>query len=207
MLFLARDRVLKRRVALWIHYQPDAESRRWFERETELLASLDHPAIRTVYSAGVRDDFAWRAGKWIDGESLNDAVLRGPRPIPTVVQIARDLMAALEFAHAERVVLRRILPTTLMIDRADRAVITDLRYANFCLDVATPDAVDTEAFLAPETRGHKAGEPAADIYNAGALLYYAITGVRPSTDPAAIRKPRDLRPTAPRPSSGSFCAR
>src|SRR3954470_7790462 len=58
VLFLARDRVLKRRVALWIHYQPDAESRRWFERETELLASLDHPAIRAIYSAGVREDLA-----------------------------------------------------------------------------------------------------------------------------------------------------
>src|SRR4051812_3790171 len=60
-LFLARDCVLKRRVALRLQYRPDAPSRRWFERETELLAALDHPAIRAVYSAGVRGDLAWRA--------------------------------------------------------------------------------------------------------------------------------------------------
>ena len=196
-LFVARDCVLKRRVALRLQYRPDAPSRRWFERETELLAALDHPAIRAVYSAGVRGDLAWRASKWIDGESLHDAVLRGPRPIPTVVQIARDLTAALEYAHAERVVLRRILPTTLMLDRADRAVITDLRFANFCLDVASPDDRASDIFLAPETRGGGPGEPAADIYTAGALLYYAVTGVEPSADPAMLKKPRDVRPNCP----------
>jgi serine/threonine protein kinase len=197
-LFLARDRVLKRRVALRIHYRPSAHSRRWFERETELLASLDHPAIRAVYSAGARDDLAWRASKWIEGESLHDAVARGARPIPTVVQIARDLTAALEYSHAERVVLRRILPTTLMLDRSDRAVITDLRFANSCLDVAGKEDDPTAApFLAPETREGAAGEPAGDIYTAGALLYYAVTGAVPQADPAALRRPRELRPACP----------
>ena len=197
VLFLARDRVLKRRVALRLQYRPAAPSRRWFERETELLASLDHPTIRAVFSAGTRGDLAWRASKWIDGESLHDAVLRGPRPIPTVVQMARDLTAALEYAHAERVVLRRILPTTLMLDRGDRAVITDLRYANFCLDVATPDDQTSDSFLAPEARSNRPGEPSGDIYTAGALLYYAVTGIAPALDPGSLRQPRDLRPACP----------
>ena len=197
-LFVARDLVLKRRVALRLHYRPDAPSRRWFERENELLATLDHPAIRPVFSAGTTGDLAWRVSKWIDGESLKEAVDRGPRPIPTVVRMARDLTAALEYAHAERVVLRRILPTTLMLDRADRPVITDLRYANNCLDVAAPeDDQASEAFLAPETRGGRPGEPASDIYTAGALLYYAVTGVAPAADPTTTRKPRDLRPACP----------
>ncbi|MBI4501206.1 MAG: serine/threonine protein kinase [Gemmatimonadetes bacterium] len=198
VLFVARDQVLKRRVALRLHLRPDSTSRRWFERETELLAALDHPTIRAVYAAGVRGDLAWRASKWIDGESLHDAVARGERPIPTVVQLARDLTAALEYAHAERVVLRRILPTTLMLDRANRAVITDLRFANPCLDVAgQEDDPSSEPFLAPETRAGGPGEPAADIYTAGALLYYAATGQTPAVDPSAIRKPRELRPACP----------
>ncbi len=198
VLFVARDKVLKRKVALRIHHLPGAPSRRWFERETELLAALDHPAIRPVYAAGRRGDLAWRTSKWIEGESLFDAIQRGARPIQTVVQIARDLTAALEYAHAERIVLRRILPTTLMLDRSDRALITDLRFANNCLDVSGPDTdPNTDPFLAPETRGGKHGEPASDIYTAGALLYYAVTGTMPATDPAALRKPRDVRPTCP----------
>ncbi len=197
-LFLVRDRVLKRRVALRVQYRPGAPSLPWFERETELLASLNHPAIRTVYAAGRRGEIAWRASQWIDGESLHDAVLRGPRPIPAVVQIARDLTGALEYAHAERIVLRRILPSTLMLDRADRAVITDLRYANSCLDVAAPDDDPAnDPFLAPETRRGHAGEPSGDIYTIGALLYYAVTGMAPAVDPASLRKPRDVRPTCP----------
>jgi len=197
-LFLARDLVLKRRVALRIHLRPGTPGRRWFERETELLATLDHPAIRQVFSAGYRDDLAFRISKWIDGESLADAVARGPRPIPTVVQIARDLISALEYAHTERIVLRRIIPDTLMLDRGDRPVITDLRYANACLDlVSLPDAASSIPFLAPESRDTRPGEPAGDIYVVGALLYYAGTGVVPAADPEQIRPARELRPNFP----------
>jgi serine/threonine protein kinase len=197
-LFLCRDVVLKRRVALRIHLTAGTPGRRWFERETELLSGLDHPAIRTVYAAGYEGPLAWRTSKWIDGESLAEAVARGPRPIPTVVKIARDLTSALEYAHTERAVLRRIIPDTLMVDRSDRPVITDLRYANGCLDVvAFAEAASSEPFLAPEVRGSKPGEPASDIYAAGALCYYAMTGVAPAADPAAIRPPRQLRPNCP----------
>src|SRR5436189_213753 len=74
----------------------------------------------------------------------------------------------------------------------------DRRFANSCLDVAAPaDDQASEAFLAPETRGGRPGEPASDIYTAGALLYYAVTGVAPAADPTTTRKPRDLRPACP----------
>src|SRR5262245_30949961 len=195
-LFLCRDVVLRRRVALRIHLMPGTAGRRWFERETELLASLDHPAIRAVHGGGYDGSLAWRISKWIDGESLHEAAARGPRPIPTIVKMARDLSAALEYAHTERTVLRRIIPDTLMLDRGERPVITDLRYANACLDVvALPDGPNSEPFLAPETRGGRPGEPASDIYALGALLYYAATGMIPATDPGAITPAREIRPT------------
>src|SRR5512134_1136463 len=68
-LFVARHRVLERRVALRVHFRPDTPGRRWFERETVLLARLDHQGIRPVHSAGHRGDWAYRVSKWIDGES------------------------------------------------------------------------------------------------------------------------------------------
>ncbi len=52
-LLVVRDAVLKRQVVLRVHMQPDTPSRRWFLRETELLASLDHEGLRTIYSAGL----------------------------------------------------------------------------------------------------------------------------------------------------------
>jgi serine/threonine protein kinase len=195
LLFLATDPALKRRVALRMHVDPKAPGRAWFLKEAEVIATLDHPAIRHAYAAGFLGDLAWRSGNWIEGESLEEACQRGPRPIPAVLGIARDLLDGLEHAHVRGVVVRRVLPSTLMLDVAGRAVITDLRYANQVLPaVAIPDAPANHPFLAPEVRGGEVGDPGADVYTAGAVLYYALTGVPPG-DPA--RPPREIRPTCP----------
>lgn len=197
-LFLARDVVLNRHVALRIHTEPNSRHRTWFELETELLAALDHPSIRAVYSAGYDGSWAYRVSKWIEGENVLQAVTRGPRPIPTVLQLARDLMSVLEYAHSQYIVLRRLIPANIMLDRIGRAVITDLRYANRCIAYADPDPEPSvEAFLAPETWHGHAGEPASDIYGAGAVLYFAVTGQPPAVNPTQIIAPRALREACP----------
>jgi serine/threonine-protein kinase len=198
-LFVARHAVLDRRVAVRVHLDPDVAGRRWFERETVLLANLDHPGIRPIHSAGYRGTWAYRVSKWIEGESLLDAVERGPRPIPDVLQLARDLISALDYAHAEGLVLRRLVPSSIMLNRAGRAIMTDLRWANPLLELADPD-VDpaAEPFLAPETRGGRPGEPGSDVYAAAAILYYAVTGEIPPANPREIPPPTTIRPACPR---------
>jgi serine/threonine protein kinase len=197
-LFQTRDRMLKRRVALRIHQKPDTVSRTWFVRETELLAALDHPLLRPVYAAGHRGDWAYRMTKWIDGESLTDTVARGPRPIPAVLTLARELTSVLEYVHSQNIVIRKLAPTTLMIENTERAYVTDLRFSNICLDVAAPDDDPVAVpFLAPEVRDGSAGEPTSDIYSTGALLYYAVTGKAPPLDPADIVPPQSARPATP----------
>jgi len=195
MLFLATDPVLKRRVALRVHGDPAAPGRAWFLREAEVVAQLDHPSIRHAYSAGFLGELLWRSGAWIEGESLEEACARGPRPIPAVLGLARDLLDGLEHANVRGVVIRRILPTTLMLDVAGRAVITDLRYANQVLPaVAIPDSKANFPFLAPEVRAGDAGDPGADVYTAGAVLYYAVTGAPPAEPHVPAR---EIRPTCP----------
>ena len=195
LLFLATDPVLKRRIALRVHVDPAAPGRAWFLKEAEVLAQLDHPSLRHAYAAGILGEMAWRSGAWIEGESLEEAVARGPRPIPSVLAMARDLLDGLEHANVRGVVIRRILPTTLMLEVSGRAVITDLRYANQVLPaVAIPDSTDNFPFLAPEIRGGTPGDPGADVYTAGAVLYHAVTGALPGTPAAPARQ---LRPTCP----------
>jgi serine/threonine-protein kinase len=195
LLFLATDPVLKRRVALRIHVDPAAPGRAWFLKEAEVVAGLDHPSIRHAYAAGVLGELAWRTGNWIEGESLAEACERGPRPIPDVLALARDLLDGLEHAHVRGVVVRRVLPTTLMLDVAGRAIITDLRYARPVLPaVAAPDAPANFPFLAPEVRAGEPGDPGADVYAAGAVLYFALTGAAPGEP---LRPPTALRPTCP----------
>ena len=198
VLFVARDLVLKRRVALRVHLTPGGRNRKWFERETEVLATLDHPSIRSVYAAGYEGEWAYRVSKWIEGESLADAVARGPRSIPLVLHLARHLMSAIEYAHSERMVLRRIIPTTVMLDQTLRVVITDLRYANRCLKLADPDQDKAATpFLAPEAWHGHYGEPGSDVYAVGALLYFALTGQPPASNPKDIILPSELRPNSP----------
>jgi serine/threonine-protein kinase len=194
----AWDRLLKRYVALWVHLLPDSPSQGWFLRETETLAALDHPAIRHVYAAGLVASFPYRTSNWIEGESLAEALRRGPRPIPTALALVRDLLDALEHAHARGVILRRILPLTVMVESSGRAVITDLRYANWCLPNVPPeDRGAGGAFVAPEIRAGGVGEPASDVYGVAALMYDVLTGQAPDADPRHIIPPRQLRAAIP----------
>jgi serine/threonine protein kinase len=198
-LFKAWDRMLKRPVAVRVHLVPDTPGRRWFLRETEALAQLDHPSIRHVYDAHVAGPYAYRTANWIEGESLDTAMQRGQRSIPQVMAMARDLLSALEHAHARGVLVRRIVPTTLMLDISGRGVITDLRYANCCSDAVPTGGTELQSpFVAPEIRsGGVPGEPAVDLYAVSAVLYYALTGIEPPVNPQEIRRPSELRPACP----------
>src|SRR5213083_580184 len=197
-LYRAWDRILKRYVALRVHLVPDSPSRAWFLREAETLAALDHPAIRHVYAGGLVGSFAYRTANWIEGEGLAEALRRGPRPIPTAHALVRDLLGALEHAHARGVILRRIVPIALMLEPSGRSVITDLRYANWCLPNVPPEERGAGgAFVAPEIRAGAPGEPASDVYAVAALVYCVLTGQEPDADPARIVPPRRLRPAIP----------
>ncbi|MGH7645965.1 MAG: serine/threonine-protein kinase, partial [Gemmatimonadales bacterium] len=197
-LYHAWDRTLKRHVALRVHLIPNSPGRAWFLRESETLAALNHPAIRHVYAAGEVQDFAYRTQNWIDGESLAAAVRRGPRPLPAALSLLRDLLGALEHAHGRGIIMRRIVPTTLLVDVSGRGVVTDLRYSNWCLAHVPPEDPATAApFMAPEVRGGAPGDPSADVYAVAAVIYYALTGQEPAAEPGAIARPGELRPAIP----------
>ena len=199
VLFLGVDRVLKRRVSLRFNFYSDESTRAWFLREAEALGQLDHPAIRHVYDVSTTGTLAIRVGNWIDGEGLREAVQRGARPIPTVHTLARDLLSAMEHAHARGIVLRRVVPTSLIVSPAGRATITDVRFSSWTLPVIPPGETPSQpAFMAPEVRDGTAGDPLSDVYTAGGILYYAITGQEPPLDTRSVRPPTALRPNCPR---------
>ena len=199
VLFRAHDRTLKRQVSLRVNFFVGDEIRTWFLREAEALAQLDHPAIRHVYDAGTIGDLAFRVGNWIDGEGLDEAVKRGPRLIPAVHGLARDLLSALDHAHACGIILRRIAPSSLLIGFSGHGTVTDARFSSWTLPAVPSDVVPTDqAYMAPEVRTGGVGDPASDIYTAGAILYLAATGLEPPLDTAGVRRPTEIRPTISR---------
>jgi serine/threonine-protein kinase len=195
-LYRAWDRRLKRSVAVRVHLIPGSPGRAWFLRESETLAALNHPAVRHVYAAGEVGPFAYRTTNWVDGEDLAEAMRRGPRPIPSVMSLVRDLLGTLEHAHARGIIIRRIVPTTLLLEISGRGVITDLRYANWCLThVPAEDEAQRSTFVAPEVRKGEPGEPSTDVYAVAAIVYYALTGTVPAAE--SPPPPRSLRPAIP----------
>jgi serine/threonine-protein kinase len=190
VLFAAVDQILKRRVSLRLNFYSDEPTRTWFVREAEALGQLDHPAIRHVYDVGITGTLAYRVGNWIEGEGLQEQVQRGPRPIPAVHSLARDLLSAMEHAHARGVILRRVVPTSLIVSPAGRGTITDARFTSWTLPAIPPGTQPThQAFMAPEVRDGTPGDAISDVYTAGALLYYAICGQEPPLDARQIRPP------------------
>ncbi|MGE5803443.1 MAG: serine/threonine-protein kinase, partial [Gemmatimonadota bacterium] len=197
--YQAWDRVLTRHVAIRVHLSAGTPGRAWFMRETETLAALDHPSIRHAYAAGEIGSFAYRTANWIEGESLADALRRGARPIPQTMSMIRDLLSGLEHAHARGIIMRRVVPSTLMLNTSGAGVITDLRYSNWCLPYLEPLPPDdpSAAFMAPEVRAGEAGDPASDVFSVAANIYAALTGNPPDPDPARLVPPRQHRQAIP----------
>jgi serine/threonine-protein kinase len=198
VLFVGRDLLLNRRVSVRVNFYTTDQLRAWFLREAEALGQLDHPAIRHVYDVGVIDNVAYRIGSWIEAEGLSQANARGPRPIPLVHVLARDLLRGLEHAHAHGIIVRRVVPNSLLVSLTGRGTITDLRFCSYTLPLVPPNEVPSGLhFMGPEIRDGSAGDPASDIYTAGAVLYYAVTGVEPSPNPMEIVQPSSLRAACP----------
>ena len=198
VLFVAQDRTLNRRVSVRVNFYSGDALRAWFLKEAEALARLDHPAIRHVYDVGIAGDLAYRVGNWIEGEGLHEAVGRGPRPIPDVHNLARFLLNGLEHAHTCGIVVRRLVPQGLLVSPGGRGTLTDLRFCNLTLPVIPPNELPSGLpYMAPEVRDGQPGDPASDVYGAGAVLYYAITGVEPQENPAEIVSPTQLRAACP----------
>ena len=118
--------------------------------------------------------------------------------IPSVIALARDLLDALEHAHVQGIMMRRIVPATMLVGPSGRSTVTDLRFSSYTLPAIPPGERPTGInFMAPEVRQGGVGDPASNVYIAGALLYFAVTGQEPPLDPREARRPTELRPNCP----------
>jgi serine/threonine protein kinase len=104
-----------------------------------------------------------------------------------------------EHAHANGIIMRRVVPGAVLLSPAGRGTITDIRFCSYTLPAVPPGEIPFwPMFMAPEIRDGGVGDPTADVYTVGALLYFAVTGQSPPLEPAEIRRPSELRPTTPR---------
>ena len=167
-----------------------------FEREIQLAARLQHPHIVPLLSAGAEGDLLYYIMPFIEGESLRAKLAReGELPVREVVQILKEVLDALHYAHEHKVVHRDIKPDNVMIS-GRHALVTDFGVAKAVSDstgggatlTSLGVALGTPSYMAPE---QAAGDPhvdqRADIYAVGAMAYEMLSGQPPFTgNPQAV---------------------
>src|SRR5436189_683812 len=130
--YRARDTRLKRDVAIKIlpdSFAADPDRLARFEREAEVLASLNHPHIAQIY--GVEESNSTRAlvMELVEGETLADRIARGAVPIDEALPIAKQIVEALEAAHEQGIVHRDLKPANIKVRRDGTVKVLDFGLA------------------------------------------------------------------------------
>ncbi len=201
--YLAEDRKHRREVALKV-LRPELASalgKELFLREIRLVARLTHPHILPLHDSGEADGLLYYVMPYAKGFSLRVRLQRErPLPLEDVIEIARAVATALDYAHRHGVVHRDIKPENIMIHDGV-AMVTDFGIGK-ALSAAADNrtisggAIGTRAYMSPEqVAGDTQLDGRADIYSLGCVTYEMLVGKGPYTAEAASSK----QPTDPVP--------
>jgi serine/threonine-protein kinase len=130
--YRARDLKLKREVAIKIlpdEFSRDSDRTSRFQREAEVLASLNHPNIAAIYDLQEVDGFRFLVLELVEGETLAERIARGALPLSEVIEIARQICDALEAAHERGIIHRDLKPANLKISPDGKLKVLDFGLA------------------------------------------------------------------------------
>src|SRR5262249_15406356 len=120
--YRARDTKLKHDVTVKIlpdEFAQDIDRVNRFQREAEVLASLNHPNIAGIYDFQHSGDAQFLVMELVEGETLADRIKRGPLPVDDALQIGKSICETLEAAHEKGVVHRDLKPANVKITPED----------------------------------------------------------------------------------------
>jgi eukaryotic-like serine/threonine-protein kinase len=196
--YRARDTRLDRQVAIKLLHAETADRldrRLRFESEARAISALNHPHICSLYDVGEEDGRAFLVMEYLDGETLDDRLLRGPLTTDDTIRYGVQIAAALDHAHRASVVHRDVKPSNVMLT-ASGAKLLDFGLAKGAASIATsaqtvtvaPQQLTAEGtlvgtfhYMAPEQLEGKLCDARTDIFAFGAVLYEMATGRKPFT--------------------------
>ena len=209
--YYARDPVLNRDVAIK-QLQADpitgqltaGRIRAQFQREAQILASLHHPNLPRVTDFFDEDNRQYLVMDYIEGQTLQELVQMNPRGLPEaeVLDLADQLLSALEYIHGHHLIHRDIKPANIRRTPDGRIFLVDFGLAkpydpNDPRTTAMIHGLGTPEYSPPEQYDAAAHtDERSDIYALGATLYHLLTGEAPisvtrrTSEPQAFRPPR-----------------
>ena len=142
--YRARDTRLNRDVAVKILAQvfaanPERLAR--FEREAQVLASLNHPHIAAIYGVEETGGGPAIVMELVEGETLAARIARGPLPVAQAIELARQIADALDAAHEKGIVHRDLKPANIVVTPSTTVKVLDFGLAK----VAAPDSNERRA--------------------------------------------------------------
>ena len=184
--YLARDRLLNRRVAVKVlspTFAADPTFVERFRREARAAASLNHSNIVAVYDSGQEDGVSFIVMEYVNGRTLSELLRQhGTVPPMEAARIAADIADALEFAHRNGVVHRDVKPANVLITPEGAVKVTDFGIARAESSdtlTKTGNVLGTATYFSPEQAQGFDLDGRSDVYSLGVVLYEMLTGGPP----------------------------
>ncbi len=195
--YRARDTRLGRDVAVKIlpaAFAGDAGRLARLEREARVISQVNHPNICTLFDIVDGPNAPFLILELIEGETLQQRLLRGPMPLREALRCASGIAAALDAAHAKGIIHRDLKPSNIKITDAGATKVLDFGVAKLARDsgfeLGAPDLtltlggtkegalVGTVAYVSPEQAMGDHVDRKSDIWAFGCLLYEMLTAAR-----------------------------
>jgi tRNA A-37 threonylcarbamoyl transferase component Bud32 len=206
--FLAQDLRHDRRVALKV-LRPELAAVIGAERflaEIKLTANLQHPHILPLFDSGAADSYLFYVMPFVEGETLRERLNREKQlPLADALRIAREVGAALDYAHRHGVVHRDIKPENILLHDgsalvADFGIALAASKASGARMTETGMSLGTPHYMSPEqAMGEREITPRSDVYALGAVLYEMLSGEPPFTGNTAQAVVARVLTESPRP--------
>jgi len=206
-IYRAYDLVARRAVVIKVPDQAmlgDPAQYERFQREMEVLGTLEHPSILKGLGSGKYNRIPYLATEFVEGRSLREMLEAGPLPAETVIPLVLKIASGLAYCHANGVIHRDLKPENILVTEAGQPVIMDfglaltksahrVTYSNLSATMGTPD------YMAPEQIEGQRGDARTDLYALGTIFFELLAGRPPFTgDNQMAVLNQHLNATAPR---------
>jgi serine/threonine protein kinase len=202
--YRAEDVDLQRQVAVKFipeEYLSDRDRLKRFQREAQVLAALDHPAIAAIHGFGEADGRRFLVLEFVDGEPLSSRLARGPLRAAEALDLCAHVAEALAAAHRKGIVHRDLKPEHVCIRKDGRVKVLDFGLARIIEPhgesggglggeqrTSRPGLVlGTCSYMSPEQAAGRPVDYRTDIWALGCLLFECLTGRRAFQKDTAVQ--------------------